>query len=232
MNSAQLLPGVPVAAKIVTRYRSNAPSRLNFRGKVEQTMTNHSPISRITRRGVLKTGAVAAGVGALSHPVVANRGSTVHMADVVGQGDTFENAARLRRTKHGISFQVSMPTPEDYNVPEYDPEEDPFTSGEEGHPDVFTLWVFIIDDDLFGDMPWSTVFNGAGHPVGGPHLDLSGSVSTNHEPFAGLDFENPNAAVHLAVAPHGELDPALMPEQATTPAGDPSYWWVAQFPAI
>ncbi len=190
-------------------------------------MTKYSPINGITRRGVLRTGAVAAGLGALSHPVAANRGTTVQTADVVGQGDTFSDAARLRRTKNGISFRVSIPTPEDYDVPE-----GPTSSGVEGHPDVFTLWVFIIDDPLFGEMPWSTVFNGAGHPVGGPHLNLSGSVSTNHEPFAGLDFENPNAEVHLAVAPHGELDPALMPEQATTPAGDPGYWWIAQFPAV
>lgn len=195
-------------------------------------MTSQKPKNRITRRTLLKTSAVSAGLPGISQPVAANQGSTVETADVVGQGDTFTDAATLRRKKNGISFRVSMPTPEDYDVPEFDPEDDPYTSGVEGHPDVFTLWVFIIHDDLFEGMPWSTVFNGAGHPVGGPHLNLSGSASTKHEPFAGLDFENPNAEVHLAVAPHGELDPALMPEQATTPAGNPDYWWIAEFPAI
>ncbi len=35
----------------------------------------------------------------------------------------------------------------------------------------------------------------------------------------------------MAIAPHGQLDPAQMPAQATTPAGSPACgcWWVAVF---
>jgi len=39
------------------------------------------------------------------------------------------------------------------------------------------------------------------------------------------------AEVHLAVAPHGALQPETLPNQITTPIGDPSFWWVAFFPA-
>jgi hypothetical protein len=31
------------------------------------------------------------------------------------------------------------------------------------------------------------------------------------------------------VAPHGALDPELLPEQIKTPTGDPSFWWIALF---
>ena len=105
-----------------------------------------------------------------------------------------------------------------------------------GHPETFSLWVFVFDDELgpFADNPWTSVFVGADHVVGGPTLTLSGHISTSTEPFAGFDLENPqDVAVHLAVAPHGALDPELMPEQITTPTHPgPAIWWVALFDDI
>lgn len=41
----------------------------------------------------------------------------------------------------------------------------------------------------------------------------------------GLDIAD--AEIHLAVAPHGGLAPALMPEQIKTPAGTATFWWLA-----
>ena len=43
----------------------------------------------------------------------------------------------------------------------------------------------------------------------------------------GLDIAN--AEIHLAVAPHGALDPKLLPQQISTLAGPPSLWWSAMF---
>lgn len=66
--------------------------------------------------------------------------------------------------------------------------------------------------------------------VGGPNLTLSGQINSNSEPFAGFPLENPgDVEIHLAVAPHGRLDPAIMPEQIKTPAGGPDMWWLAIF---
>ena len=66
--------------------------------------------------------------------------------------------------------------------------------------------------------------------VGGPNLTLSGQINRNTDPFAGFALEKPqDVEVHLAVAPHGGLDPGIMPDQIKTPAGDPSLWWLALF---
>lgn len=94
------------------------------------------------------------------------------------------------------------------------------------------MFVFDEKPGTFGDHPWSTVFLGAGHMVGGDTLTLSGQVNTNTEPFMGdaPSLEHPrDVDVHLTVAPHGGLDPDLMPEQIQTPGGGPAMWWHAVF---
>jgi hypothetical protein len=59
---------------------------------------------------------------------------------------------------------------------------------------------------------------------------MSGHVSLNTAPFAGsMLLEPQTAVVHLAVAPHGVLDPALLPTQITKPIGSPMHWWGALF---
>jgi len=144
-----------------------------------------------------------------------------------------EDAATLSRGPNGLHVRVQMPTPQPgtYNYPEPD---EP-TASEPGHPEAFTLWVFVFDDELgpyTEDVPWSSAFLGAGHVVGGPNLTLSGHISKQSEPFAGFDLENPqDVEVHFAVAPHGGLDPEILPEQIKTPAGGPPLWWVALFEA-
>ena len=162
------------------------------------------------------------------------RGVTTETEDVFGQGEdgpvVAEDGATLRRTNNGISVKVQMPTPESGT---YDyPDPDAPTASPPGHPEAFTLWVFVFDDELGGyeDNPWSSAFFGAGHVVGGPNLTLSGHISRQSEPFAGFPLENPqDVEVHLAVAPHGGLDPEIMPEQIKTPAGNPDLWWLALF---
>lgn len=147
------------------------------------------------------------------------------VADVFGQGVggvvVAEDAAEIRRTSNGISVKVSMPTPEPgtYSYPE---------GAEEGHPEAFTLWVFVFNDPDADE--WDGAFHGAGHVFGGPHLTLSGHISRNTEPFVGESLENPGGAkIHLAIAPHGSLSPDLLPEQISTPSGTPDHWWWAMF---
>jgi hypothetical protein len=73
-------------------------------------------------------------------------------------------------------------------------------------------------------------FSAAGHVVGGPNLSLDGHVSMNTTPFAGSMLLEPRTAeVHLAVAPHGEVRPELLPDQISKPIGSPPFWWVAIF---
>lgn len=75
---------------------------------------------------------------------------------------------------------------------------------------------------------------------GGTQLTIAGRVTQQSTVFPGgigdslaaalaQDFDLDEAEIHLAVAPHGVLNPALLPEQISTPAGDPSFWWIAAF---
>lgn len=193
-------------------------------------------IDGVSRRGVLRTGAVTIGGLSMAGTAVARgNGVTRETADVVGQGAegpvVAENGGTLRRTNNAIQTKIKMPTPEPGTYVYPDPDDNP-TAAEPGHPEGFTLWVFVFDKELggFGDNPWSSAFFGAGHLVGGPNLTLSGNVSTRHEPLAGHHLENPfDVEVHLAVAPHGGLDPDIMPAQIKTPAGGPAMWWFSIF---
>lgn len=159
------------------------------------------------------------------------RGVTKQTEDVFGQGPggpvVAENGATIRRTPNGISMNVSMPTPEPGSYDYPSPSET--ATDEVGSPEAFTLWAFVFNEPPAAN--WDGAFFVAGHVVGGPNLNLSGNVSTNTEPFGGEPLENPGGAeVHLAVAPHGALDPDLMPGQIQTPAGPgPDVWWLALF---
>lgn len=199
-------------------------------------MTNTpKQISDLSRRTVLKTSAVAvSGLGLPGTAVAAGRGVTKQSADVFGQGldglVVAEDGATLRRTNESLS----MPTPEPgtYTYPS-GPEGGAWTD-EEGPPEVFTLWCFYFppeQDSAGGD--WTGVYAAVGHVVGGPQLTLSSGVSTGAEPFLGDPLEHPeDAPVRLAVAPHGVLDPDLLPEALRTPAGPgPDIWWMAEFEA-
>lgn len=160
------------------------------------------------------------------------KGVLSETADVFGQSPdgpvVAQNGATLRRTSKGISIKLTMPTPEPGEY-EY-PTEGVAFSGP-GHPEVFTLWAFIFNDPPSDD--WDGAFAVAGHVVGGSTLTLSGNISLDTEPFLGSKLENPREAeVHLAIAPHGALDPELLPEALQTPTGPgPDIWWLALFGA-
>jgi hypothetical protein len=150
------------------------------------------------------------------------------------------NGASLVRQPTGLQARVSMPTPApgSYTYP------DGITPGD---PEVFTLWIFVFNypdlcsdpcdlNDLGVDKPArGCAYNGGGHAVGGPSLTLSGRIAVGETPFdhpviTMAPLEAPDTAVvHLAVAPHGGLDPAKLPNEFRIPTGTPAHWWVAMF---
>lgn len=182
---------------------------------------------------------------ALAHPWEAT--------DIFGQGMdgevVSEDGAKIHRTGKAVSASVTMPTPEpgSYMYPQ-----GPSASGEEGHPEAFSLWMFVFfnpqvcDGDCDGPDLMNKpdvvagAFNAGGHLVGGPQLTIGGTANEQSPTFGGanaetisealtLGYDIADAEIHLAVAPHGALAPNLLPAQITTPVGDPSFWWLAIF---
>lgn len=185
-------------------------------------------------------------LAAFAAPAVAGAGAERETRDVLNQGGAgvyAADAAILTRKPNGLSIKVSMPTPEsgsyvyaDGTVP--------------GAPEVFTGWAFVFNypdlctdgvcdgDDLGDTLAQGGVYNFAGHPAGGSTLTLSGQISVGQPAlapppiFVGAPLQSPaTAEVHVAIAPHGQLDPSQMPEQITTPVGSPACgcWWLALF---
>ncbi len=188
-------------------------------------------------------------------------GVTTQTRDVVGQGMggpvVSPDGATIQRSDSGVSAKLRMPTPEpdSYVYPGTDsipgnPLQPPatglvgFPPAVPGHPEAYSLWVFVFNDpsvcasdpctiaDFNANLGTAGAFNAGGHLVGGGNLQLSGRVTLSSTPFVGAMLTNPQGAeVHLAVAPHGALDPALLPEMINLPIGNPPYWWLAIFQA-
>jgi hypothetical protein len=201
-------------------------------------------------RRLITVMAVAALVAATAVTASANPWET---EDIFGQGPAgdvvAEDGAKINRGAKGITASVTMPTPEPgtYVYPDT-----PTSSGEEGHPEAFSLWVFLFfnPDACDGecDAPdlvnnpdvIAGAFNAGGHLVAGPNLTISGRVTEKSPTFGGpnaetisdalaLGYDIADAEVHLAIAPHGALAPELLPAQIKTPAGTPADWWLAIF---
>lgn len=165
-------------------------------------------------------------------------------ADVMDQGGApvlAPDGARLVRQTNGIRASVTIPapTPGDYTYP---------TDIEPGHPEVFTLWMFVFnypdnctdqcdgDDTMNPDVEFGA-YNVAGHVNAGSTLNLSGRIGVG-EPAGGPPGVTPHplvnpsgAEIHLAVTSHGGLDPATLPGEFRRPTGSPlcGCWWVAIF---
>jgi len=190
--------------------------------------------------------ALALSTGGLAFAGVAKQTADVMNQD--GAGYYAEDAAHLTRRTNGISIRVSVPVPQP-NTYTYPAEGVPTPSAS---PEVFTGWAFVFNypdecangpgncsgPDLFNPDVGAGVYNFAGHPTGaGGNLVLNGSIQVG-QPAGGppgstmAPLSNPGGAeVHMAIAPHGQIDPSIMPEQATTPVGSPACacWWVAVF---
>lgn len=189
---------------------------------------------------------VALVLAALATPALA--ASSTESAPLVGQGPGGEvvGTVWLTRTEHGLTIRAEMPTPEPGSYA-YPP-----GAADEGAPEAFTLWAFVFpnpeacaDDDgdgvpECGGIPdliasGGGAFGVAGHLSGGGQLTLAGHISKNTDPFplpvpGSSKLTNPmGAEVHVAIAPHGTVDPENLPAQITTPIGGPDLWWVALF---
>jgi hypothetical protein len=185
------------------------------------------------------TGTTAADIAAATgqgNPTPASNGGPEY-ADVSNQGGMgvyAANGAMLVRQPNGFRASITIPTPQPgtYNYP---------AGREEGHPEVFTLWAFVFNypdlcsapcnaDDL-GDTPAKGgVYNVGGHVASGASLTIAGRIGVGETPFGGVPLESPSTAeIHLAVAPHGELDPTTLPSEFRLPTGPMSFWWVAIF---
>lgn len=205
------------------------------------------------RTGLLLLAGLLA-IATLAPTTGASAATPWEQADIVGQGPggptVAVNGAEVRRTTRGVTAKVSLPTPEPGS---YDYPTGPTASGEPGHPETFSLWVFIFFNpeacdgdcdgaDLQSDDPdvVAGAFNAGGHVVGGPNLTISGQVNRQSAVFGGPNAESitealerghdiADAEIHLAVAPHGALDPRLLPHAIKTPAGNADLWWIALF---
>lgn len=165
-------------------------------------------------------------------------------ANVMDQGGATvlaPDGATVVRQADGIHASVSIPTPT--------PGEYTYPAGTEpGHPEVFTLWMFVFNhpencngpcdgDDLANVDVGFGAYNVAGHANAGAALNLSGRIGVG-EPAGGppgsipVPLSNPaGAELHLAVTSHGGLDPSTLPEEFSSPTGSPACgcWWVAVF---
>jgi hypothetical protein len=185
---------------------------------------------------------------------VASAGSPAETADVIGQGlagpVVAADGAAIMRTPNGVVANVTMDTPQPGS---YVNPAGPTGSGVSGHPEAFSLWVFVFFNpeecataicgpgDLMNDLDViAGAYNAGGHLEGGPNLNLQGFVNRDSFTFGGANAETigeavsmgynlADAEIHLAVAPHGALDPALLPGSISTPNGTPAQWWLALF---
>ena len=201
--------------------------------------TNLLAVAALTLAAV----AVAAAAGAA--------GVDTQTTDVFGQGPggpvVADDGATIQRSDSGISAKLSMPTPESgtylYPPAQTSPPA-PFTfpAAVPGHPEAYSLWMFVFNYPTLCSMPCDGndvgvatparggAFNVAGHIAGGSNLSLDGRATVNSTPFGGSMLLEPRTAdVHLAVAPHGKLAPELLPDQITKPIGNPNFWWIAIF---
>ena len=178
-------------------------------------------------------------------------------ANVVGQGlagpVVAADGAAILRTPNGVaaSLTMSTPAPGSYTYPQGGT-----SSGVAGHPEAFSFWVFVFYNpeecagaicmpaDLMNDLDVvAGAYNAGGHLEGGANLNLNGFVNKSSFTFGGANAETLGAAqaqgfdladaeIHLAVAPHGALDPDLLPGSISTPAGTPPMWWLAIFQPV
>jgi hypothetical protein len=194
--------------------------------------------------------AAAALVASTAATAVANPWES---ADLFGQGmggpTVAPDGAMINRGDTGVTATLTMPTPEPgmYTYPA----EAPNSSGVAGHPEAFSLWVFIFFNpeecastvcgpgDLINDPDViAGAYNAGGHLAAGPTLTMSGRITAKTMSFGGgetieealaLGYSIADAEIHVAVAPHGALAPDKLPSQIKTPAGTPAHWWIALF---
>jgi hypothetical protein len=183
------------------------------------------------------------GAAAQSAPKAPLAISGSEWTDILNQGGGgvyAPNGAQLVRQPSGLRASITMRTPE--------PGTYVYAPGrtDVGQPEVFTLWAFVFNypDQCIGpcdgnDIGANTaakggVYNAGGHAASGNMLTIAGQIAVGDPPLAPsmAALESPGTAeIHLAVAPHGALDPARLPDDYRLPTGSPTCgcWWLAFF---
>jgi hypothetical protein len=162
-------------------------------------------------------------------------------ADVVGQGlagpVVAPGGAAVLRTPNGVAASLRMSTPEpgSYTYPT-----GPTGSGIAGHPEAFSLWVFIFYNpeacagaicgpgDLMNNPDViAGAYNAGGHLEGGPNLTLQGFVNQDSFTFGGPNAEKLGQASRWATTwrmptstgvARGRLDPSLRRDPSRPPS--------------
>lgn len=193
--------------------------------------------SNVVRPAAGEAGAGSADVVASARP---------ERADVMVQGGGgvyAPDGAMVVRQTNGLRISMTVPTPEAGSYT-YAPGFE-----EVGPPEVFTLWAFVFNFPDLCDGPCNgndvgeeaaakgSVYSIGGHVAAGNSLTISGRVGVG-EPARAPPGRTPTplvnpvgAEIHVALAPHGALDPATLPVEFRRPAGSPACgcWWVAFF---
>lgn len=187
--------------------------------------------------------AVVALVAVTAAPAIAAPPEAADVMNQDGVGVYAEDGVTVVRQPNGLHVKASVPTPQ--------PGTYVYAPGTvEGSPEVFTLWAFVFNypdlctppgcggDDLgMAAAAKGGAYNVGGHATGaGGTLTLSGQINVGDPAgapppiFVGAPLESPSTAeIHVAIAPHGALDPATLPEEFSSPVGSPfcGCWWVA-----
>ncbi len=167
-------------------------------------------------------------------------GPQAEYQDIMEQGEVgvySADGAKIVRQPTGFSASVTMPTPA--------PGAYTYADGTTpGHPEIFTLWAFVFNypelcngpcngDDLGMDKPaQGGAYNVGGVVSAGGSMTIAGRIRVGEDPFRWAPLELPTSAeIHLAVAPHGAMDPADLPNELRIPTGNGgcACWWVAIF---
>ena len=182
------------------------------------------------------------------------QGAVKQTVDVYGQGIggplVSEDGAKLIRTRNGVTVALSMPTPVPFTYL-YPPGNVFQPTVTAGSPEVFTGWMFffnnpgdcLVPNACIPPAPGTPapndftraqggVYNFAGHAAsGGGSLNMVGHISVGEAQFGGPStLQDPyGAEIHVAIAPHGTLQPDLLPSQFNSPIGSPPFWWLALF---
>ncbi|HSF87624.1 MAG TPA: hypothetical protein VLG28_18435 [Acidimicrobiia bacterium] len=180
-------------------------------------------------------------VMALAAPAGAAAPEQVDIMNQGGVGVYAKDAVSVVRQPNSLQVKASVPTPQ--------PGTYVYAPGTvAGSPEVFTLWAFVFNypdlcdgpcdgNDLgLGAEALGGAYNVGGHVAGaGGQLTITGHINVGDPAgapppiFVGAPLESPSTAeIHVALAPHGALDPSTLPGELSMPVGNPGCgcWWV------
>jgi len=127
--------------------------------------------------------------------------------------------AVLQRTTDSVSVQVILPAPETSINHEERKKE---------NTQHYSLWMFIIN--YSGSEMWDGAYRIGEYKTNGTTINMSGSISTDNEPFFGEKMTDPeDSKIHIAVVPHVYEGNVSSTDNGSIPPGKIEEWWFAIF---